>query len=60
MKRLSRTQYNKFAYCGGITAKENGLERNSPYKSVVAEKYWLAGYDGVVVKNFNNWHKTKK
>jgi hypothetical protein len=40
------TSVNDKAYQQGKEAKERGYERNSPYKKLVAEKYWLAGYDG--------------
>ena len=34
------------AFLQGCEARENGWERISPYKMLVAEAYWLAGYDG--------------
>jgi hypothetical protein len=34
------------AFRQGCIARENGWERNSPYSKLIAEAYWLAGYDG--------------
>jgi len=52
----------KSAHKQGAIAKNNGWERNSPYRRVKAERYWYAGYDGVNFIEFNKFveESTKK
>jgi hypothetical protein len=54
--KYTLSQYNKLVYTQGKIAKNNGYERISPYQKCIAEKYWLAGYDGIFISNFTNWH----
>jgi hypothetical protein len=53
--------HNKIAYLQGKEAKHNGYEINSnPYKNIIAEWYWLQGYNDKTVTNFSTSHpKTK-
>jgi len=51
---MSRKDYFHRAYHLGVESKERGWERDPPYKKLIAEQYWLAGYDGV---DFDKFHK---
>ena len=53
---MTTTQYNKCVYFDGILSKKHGWERIPPYEGGVASIYWLAGYDGIEITNFSNWH----
>lgn len=44
----------KEIYTQGMTAKQNGNDRISPYTYRIGEGYWYAGYDG---EDFNSFHK---
>lgn len=35
----------KIVYQQGVTARESGYERISPYQNCKSEVYWLAGFD---------------
>jgi len=51
---MSQRGYFSIAHSQGAEAKERGWERDSPYKKLIAEQYWLAGYDGI---EFDKFHK---
>jgi len=51
---MSQREYFHTAYHQGVEAKERGWERTPPYRKLIAEQYWLAGYDNV---GFEKFHK---
>lgn len=48
------------AFLDGRVARENGWERICPYNKVVAEAYWLAGYDGHSFADAQQAHQDAK